>query len=137
MKKLIVDKKYNEKKLDKFIFDKIPNITNNLYYKTLRKKDIKINGKRINNNVTIYEGDEVLVFIDDKLLQPQFNLDTFFEDDNILILNKPYNIEVTGENSLTTIVHSYYKKSNFIPMPCHRIDRNTTGLVFQMVYMQY
>ncbi len=129
MKKLIVDKKYNEKKLDKFIFDKIPNITNNLYYKTLRKKDIKINGKRINNNVTIYEGDEVLVFIDDKLLQPQFNLDIFFEDDNILILNKPYNIEVTGENSLTTFVHNYYNNLNFRPMPCHRIDRNTTGLV--------
>ena len=129
MKKLIVNKKYNEKKLDKFIFDKIPNITNNLFYKTLRKKDIKINGKRINEIVTVFEGDEVLVFIDDKLLQPQFNLDVFFEDDNILVLNKPVNLEVTGDNSLTTYVHSVYCNCSFKPMPCHRIDRNTTGLV--------
>ena len=129
MKKLIVDKKYNGKKLDKFVFDFIPNLTNNLFYKTLRKKDIKVNGNRISENVIVFEGDEILVFIDDKLLLPQFNLDTFFEDDNILILNKPYNIEVTGENSLTTIVHSCYKNSKFMPMPCHRIDRNTTGLV--------
>lgn len=129
MKKFIVDKKYNGKKLDKFIFDSIPNLTNNLFYKTLRKKDIKINDKRINSNVTIFEGDEVLVFIDDKLLHFNFDLDIFFEDDNILIIDKPYNIEVTGKNSLTSYVHKYYSNCAFKPMPCHRIDRNTTGLV--------
>lgn len=129
MKKLIVDKKYNGKKLDKFVFDFIPNLTNNLFYKTLRKKDIKVNGKRISEIVTIFEGDEVLVFIDDKLLKPQFNLNIFFEDANILILNKSVNLEVTGDNSLTTYVHKVYCNCSFKPMPCHRIDRNTTGLV--------
>ena len=129
MKKLIVDKKYNEKKLNKFLFDNIQNLTSNLYHKTLRKKDIKVNGKRINENITVYEGDEILVFIPDNLLESQFNLNIFFEDDNILIINKPYNIEVTGDNSLTTYVHQKYVDSIFKPMPCHRIDRNTTGLV--------
>lgn len=129
MKKLIVDKKYNEKKLNKFLFDNIQNLTSNLYYKTLRKKDIKINGKRINENVTVFEGDEILVYIPDNLLESQLNLDVFFEDDNILIINKPHNIEVTGNNSLTAYVHQKYANSIFKPMPCHRIDRNTTGLV--------
>ena len=129
MKKLIVDKKYNEKKLNKFLFDNIQNLTSNLYYKTLRKKDLKINGKRINENVTVFEGDEILVYIPDNLLESQFNLDVFFEDDNILIVNKPYNVEVTGNNSLTTYVLQKYADSIFKPMPCHRIDRNTTGLV--------
>ena len=126
MKKLIVDKKYNGKKLNTFVLENIPNITSSLFYKTLRKKDIKINGKRINENVSVFEGDEVLVYIADSLLT--FNLNIFFEDDNILIINKPYNIEVTGNNSLTTYVHQKYN-STFKPMPCHRIDRNTTGLV--------
>lgn len=129
MKKLIVNKKYNEKRLDKFVLENIPNLTNNLFYKTLRKKDIRVNGKRISQNVTVFEGDEVLVFIDDKLLQPQFSLNIFFEDENILILNKPVNLEVTGNNSLTTYVHQFFSNCNFKPMPCHRIDRNTTGLV--------
>ena len=129
MKKLIVDKKYNGKKLDKFVFDFIPNLTNNLFYKTLRKKDIKVNGNRISENVIVFEGDEILVFIDDKFLQPQFNLNIFFEDENILLLNKPVNLEVTGDNSLTTYVHKFYCNYSFKPMPCHRIDRNTTGLV--------
>ena len=128
MKKLIVNKKYNGKKLNKFLFDNIPSLNLNLFYKTLRKKDIKINGKRINENINVFEGDEVLVYISDDLLETNFNLDIFFEDENILVINKPYNIEVTGDNSLTTYVHQKYP-NDFKPMPCHRLDRNTTGLV--------
>ena len=119
MKKLIVNKKYSEKKLNKFLLDTIPNLTSGLFYKTLRKKDIKINGNRISENVIVFEGDEILVFIDDKLLQPNFILDIFFEDENILIINKPINIEVTGNNSLTTYVHQKYSTFPFKPMPCH------------------
>lgn len=129
MKKLIVTKNYNEKKLNKFLFDEIPNLTNNLFYKTLRKKDIKVNGKRINENITIFEGDEILVYISDEILSSSFLLDIFFEDDNILLINKPHGIEVTGEHSLTTYVHKKYSYYDYKPMPCHRIDRNTVGLV--------
>ena len=50
MKRLIVDKKYDQKKLNKFLQDKIPNLTSTLFYKTLRKKDIKVNGLRIKEN---------------------------------------------------------------------------------------
>lgn len=127
MKKLIVDNKYNGKKLNIFLLDKIPNLSSNQFYKVLRKKDIKVNGKRIHDNINVFEKDEILVYISDEQLFNNFKLNIFFEDDNILIIDKPYNIEVTGENSLTTYVHQNY--SDFTPMPCHRIDRNTTGLV--------
>ena len=129
MKKLVVDKKYDGKKLNKFLFLNISGLTEGIFYKTLKKKDIKINGKRVNSNVTINEGDEVLVYISDELLNKEVPLDIVYEDENILIVNKPYNLEVTGENSLTSIIHNKYKESSFLPMPCHRIDRNTQGLV--------
>lgn len=129
MKKLIVNEKYDGKKLNKFLLDNIPNLTTNLLYKALRKKDIKINGKRINDNVSVFLGDEILVYISDDLLSNKTKLEIFYEDDNILIINKPINLEVTGDNSLTSIVHEYYSSSLFKPMPCHRLDRNTTGLV--------
>ena len=129
MKRLIVDKKYDNKKLNVFLNDMLPTLTNNLFYKTLRKKDIKINGKRVNKNINVFEGDEILVYILDELLSPSIGLDIFYEDDNILIINKPYNLEVTGENSLTSLVHTYYKDCEYKPMPCHRLDRNTTGLI--------
>ena len=127
MKKLIVDKKYDNKKLNKFLQDNIPNLSSNLFFKTLRKKDIKINGKRVNENVSVFEGDEVLLYISDELLS--VNLDIVFEDDNILIVNKEAGIEVTGNESLTTVIHKKYIDCGYMPMPCHRLDRNTSGLV--------
>ena len=113
MKTLIVNKKYDNKKLSNFLLGNIENLSSNLFYKTLRKKDIKVNGKRVNTDILIHENDKILVYISDK----------------ILIINKPIGIEVTGNNSLTSIVHNLYKTSEFLPMPCHRIDRNTIGLV--------
>jgi len=128
MKKLVVNKKYNGKKLNKFLFDNLPSLNSNLFYKTLRKKDIKVNGKRVNENINIFEGDEILLYISDNLLDYHLKLDIFFEDENILIINKPNNIEVVGNNSLTSYIHKIYTDS-FKPMPCHRLDRNTTGLI--------
>lgn len=129
MKRLIVPQKYANKKLNKFLQDSIPTLTNNLFYKTLRKKDIKINGKRISENVSVYENDEVLLYISDELLEGKIKLDVIYEDENILIINKPAELEVVGDISLTSIIHKQYSNCEFLPMPCHRLDRNTKGLI--------
>ena len=128
MKKLIVNKKYDQKKLNKFLQDSIPNLNNNLLYKTLRKKDIKVNGKRVNENLTIFKNDVVEVYISDDLLENKAELKIVFEDENILVIDKPSGIEVTGNNSLTSLIHNQYSNCGFLPMPCHRLDRNTSGL---------
>lgn len=129
MKRLIVNKKYNNKKLNKFLQDSIPNLSTNLLYKTLRKKDVKVNGKRINENISIFENDIIEVYISDSLLEKNIALNTIFEDDNILVIDKPAQIEVTGNNSLTSLIHNQYSNCEFLPMPCHRLDRNTKGLI--------
>ena len=129
MRKLVVDKKYNGKKLNKVILEKIPDIKYSTFCKLLRKKDIKVNGKRVNKDVEIFENDEVLIYIQDDLLRSYKEIETVFEDDNILVINKDAGIEITGDNSLTSIVQELYKEKGCRPMPCHRLDRNTTGLV--------
>lgn len=129
MRKINVPEKYNGKKLTKFILDTFPNLSPNMLYKALRQKDIKIDGARTNKDCTIYTANEILVYIADDFLCPTPDLDIIFEDENILIINKPACLEVTGEDSLTNIVHTKYSSSSFLPMPCHRLDRNTTGLV--------
>lgn len=129
MKKLIVPNKYDGKKLSKFIFDSFPYLSNNIFYRALRQKDIKINGSRVNSDCTIFQNDELLVYISDELLCPSIDLNIVYEDNNILVINKPANIEVTGNDSLTDIVHQKFSTADFLPMPCHRLDRNTTGLV--------
>ena len=129
MKKLIVPPKYDRKKLSKFILDSFPHLSTNMLYKALRQKDIKIDGTRTNKDCIVYAGSEILIYIADNLICPDVDLNIVFEDENILIINKPTNLEVTGNNSLTTIVHHKYSNCKFSPMPCHRLDRNTTGLV--------
>lgn len=129
MKELIVTTKYNNSNISKFIFDSFPYLSSNTFYKALRQKDIKLNGNRINKDCTVYTGDKLLVYISDELLVPNFDLNIIYEDENILLLNKPANIEVTGNNSLTSFVCDKYCSSSFKPAPCHRLDRNTTGLV--------
>ena len=80
MKKLVVNKKYDEKKLNKFLLDNVPNLTYGLFCNTLRKKDIKINGKRVNKDISVFEGDEILVYISDSLLDSKssINLNIIF-----------------------------------------------------------
>ena len=129
MKELRVPSKYDGKKLSTYLLNCVENLSTNLFYKTLRKKDIKINNKRVSTDVILKENDEILLYIDDKYLLNKVNLKIVYEDENILVLDKPYNIEVTGKNSLTQQVQKKYENEKFKPMPCHRIDRNTKGLV--------
>ena len=129
MKEIIVNKKYHEKKLNKVILEELPNINYPTFCKLLRKKDIKVNGKRINKDIFVYENDKIDIYLPKELQDIKINLDKVYEDENILVINKPANIEVTGSNSLTEIINKQYTNCEFRPQPCHRIDRNTTGLV--------
>lgn len=125
MKIIVVDEKHNNKKLDRVILDSFPNLNSNTLYKALRKKDIRVNDKRVSENIIIHTDDVIKVFICDELLENKHNLSIVYEDNFILVADKPINLEVTGENSLTTLLEKNY---SFIK-PCHRLDRNTTGLV--------
>ena len=129
MKEIIVNKKYHEKKLNKVILEELSNINYPTFCKLLRKKDIKINGKRINKDMLVYENDKIEIYLPKELEETKINLDKVYEDENILVINKPAKIEVTGSNSLTEIINKQYTNCEFKPQPCHRIDRNTTGLV--------
>lgn len=130
MRKLIVDKKYNNKKLTNFLLDSFNGLSINTIYKALRKKDILVNDVRVKDNVVLNTGDNVTVYITDNYLFKQVHLDIVFEDDNIAVVNKSSGIEVVDENSsaetLTTILEKQMQSSVF---PCHRLDRNTSGLV--------
>ncbi len=129
MKKLNVPKKYNNKKLSTFVFDTFPTINKNSWYKALRKKDVRINGVRINSDCLIFAGDEITLYITDNFLfeENKFNINIIFEDNNILVVYKPESLSVTdSSSSLTSILQNKYGKNI---KPCHRIDRNTKGLV--------
>lgn len=132
MKKIIVDKKYDGKKLNTFLLDNFNGLSLNTIYKALRKKDIRINNVKTNENCSIHAGDEITVFITDNLLYKSFDLNIVYEDDNIIVINKPIGIEVVSndenEITLTKILQENFSSKGF-PLPCHRLDRNTYGLL--------
>ena len=129
MQILNVENKFDNKKICDYLLLKYPNLKQNTLFKALRKKDIRVNNVKISENVIIHSGDEIKIFIVDDLLENNYNkskLDIIYQDDNILVVNKPAGIEVNGNNSLTSQCKKYL---NSFVSPCHRLDRNTTGLV--------
>lgn len=131
MRKIIVDKKFNNKKIQNILQFNFNGLSSSLFFKTLRKKDIKVNGKRITDNIIVFENDIIEIYLDDKYLFKVFSLDILYEDDNILVINKPQGIEVLSdeETCLTNLIRQKYRFKNNFPYPCHRLDRNTSGLV--------
>ena len=114
MKELAVPKKYDGKKLNTFLLDSFDGLTLNLVYKALRKKDIRVNDQRVNENVLLNVGDHVKIYLTDEQLYKEENcsIAIVYEDENIVVVNKPANIEVVGEHSLTSSLISYYLNIN-------------------------
>ena len=125
MQKITVTPKFDNKKLSDFLYSNFNGLTKNTLYKAFRKKDIRINDIKIGEDTIVHCNDIITIYIIDGLLYKKINIEKIYEDDNILIVNKPDGIEVVGENSLTTMLSSEY---SYIA-PCHRLDRNTKGLV--------
>ena len=129
MKKFIVNKNNDGKKLNNVVLNEFSGLNINTMYKALRKKDIRVNGVKVSTNIIVYEGDEITVFIQDDLLynNPIKLNDIVYEDDNIIVVDKPAELEITGtKQSLTEHLINLFGYEVF---PCHRLDRNTSGLV--------
>ena len=140
-------------RLDKFLTKSFPNLPQSMMYKSIRKKDVKLNGKRCEISTRLNEGDILSLYLKDEFFQKEpkqydflkapDRLDIVYEDENILILDKkPGLIVHPDENyhfdSLIARVHHYlYEKgeydpegeNSFAPARVNRIDRNTGGIV--------
>lgn len=134
MKELIVKPNYDGKKLNTVLLDTFDGLTLNVLYKTLRKKDIRVNDVKVCENVIVHTGDHLKIYLLDEQLYKKASdfINIVYEDDNIVIVNKPAGIEVVGSHSLTSYLQQFYEQKSTAKdvgiNPCHRLDRNTTGL---------
>ena len=124
---MFVEKFINEK--TQKLFDAIQGISYSFSYarfqKLLRNKDVKINGKRVSENQIIEAGDEVCLYLKEQL-EPALNV--CYEDDNIIVVFKPRQIETVSDfgGDLLGLVSNRLGRKCFA---VHRLDRNTQGLV--------
>ncbi len=148
-KTFVASKDDNDRRIDKIIRKFIPDISLSAIYKYIRKGLIKVNNKKIKPETHVFENDSILIadFLLDsehnadsdnsKKLDDAFNeLQIVYESKDLLIINKPYDVVVQGdEESLDKIVKQYYKTHftnnslSFTPGPLHRLDKKTTGLL--------
>ena len=107
-------------KLSSFLIEKYAGgISYGTVMKLLRKKDVKVNGARVNKDVPLYVGDEVAVYYD---AEKTYSIVEIYRDTDFLIVDKPTGI--TSEDFETVV-----KKQYATAILCHRLDRNTDGLL--------
>ena len=118
MRNFTVDK---QQKLIKFLLGAYgESITYSKLMKLLRQKDIKVNGVRIKNDISLNEGDIVEVYFDGENYQKEIPI--VYADENIVVVNKPYSTSYDGANML---ISNIYPTATSV----HRLDTNTTGLL--------
>lgn len=97
-----------------------------VFNRLLRKKDIKVNGKRVGENIDVLDGDKIAIYMPDESKKPKAEI--IYQDQNIVVANKPDGIEVEsecGDCFLKRVEETVGVKLQAV----HRLDRNTTGLV--------
>lgn len=136
--KYISDKKI---RCDVFLSEKISNLSRTSIQKLIKGKLVFVNGKNIKPNVILEIGDEITVSIPDKkeitLVAEDIDLDIVYEDDYIIIINKPRNMVVhpavgNEKHTLVNALLNHCKLSMINserPGIVHRLDKDTTGLM--------
>ena len=140
MKNLIVKIDNNKEiLLSKYICNEFKNLPYSSFCKALRNKDIRVNDIKVNKDVLVKNKDVLTIYIKDEILFGYSdNIDIVYEDDNIIAVYKPKGIISNNEEKITKInttkineitFEDIVKKYNINTKICHRLDRNTDGLL--------
>ena len=151
MKEIMVTANEAGQRFDKFLAKYLNEAPKSFIYKMLRKKNITLNGKKATGNEKLELHDRIKLFLADDTIEKFSNvriqktnkkLNLVYEDEHILIINKPVGMlsqkAESKDESLVEHIISYLLDSNqitegelqrFKPSICNRLDRNTSGIV--------
>ena len=122
-------------RLDKYLMEQYPALGPGRLNKALRENKIKLNGKKLPLSTRVQNGDVIRLFLQDEQLEarPLPTAVFVYEDNDILIANKPAGIEVDGPAADTLLKRVQATlTANGQPghaVLCHRLDTGTSGLV--------
>lgn len=152
MKQFIIGENEAGQRFDKYLAKLLKEAPKSFFYKMMRKKNITLNGKKATGNEKLSRGDEVKLFLSDETFEKfagntevakaVCRLDIIYEDEDILLINKPAGMlsqpSDSREASLVEYVIGYLLEKGeitgeslktFKPAVCNRLDRNTSGIV--------
>ncbi len=143
----IVDKGQEPLRIDKFLMARIEHATRNKIQQAIANEMVTVDGATIKNNYKVQGGDNIIVYETGNqetsdIVPQNIPLDIVFEDDDLMIINKPAGLVVhpgsgNPDGTLLNAVAWYWQQKNVAidesVMPrfglVHRIDKNTTGLL--------
>lgn len=143
--KLVVDKGQQLLRLDKFLFDKLPKVSRNRLQQAIKAASVRVNESLVKPSYRVKPGDEISIVLafpprDTTIYPEAIPLDIVFEDDELLIVNKPAGMVVHpghGHSSGTLVnalVHHLsnlptHRNGEIRPGLVHRIDKDTSGIL--------
>jgi len=130
-------------RVDKFLMNRVENATRNKIQQAATAGSVFVNDRAVKSNYKVKGGDVVRVLLahppHEQLLVPEeMSLAIVYEDDELLVVNKPAGLVVhpghgnyTGTliNGLIYHFNQLPKNSNNRPGLVHRIDKDTSGLL--------
>jgi len=132
---------YQDQRIDNFLFTFLKGVPKSHIYRIVRKGEVRVNKKRAAAFYRLQEGDIVRlppVFLEDKAKQVPPSKDTssllasriLYEDDYLLIINKPAGMSVHAGSTVRigvveALKHMYPKLPQL--ELAHRLDSETTG----------
>jgi 23S rRNA pseudouridine1911/1915/1917 synthase len=130
-------------RVDKFLMNRVENATRNKIQQAATAGSVFVNDRAVKSNYKVKGGDVVRVLLahppHEQLLVPEeMPLAIVYEDDELLVVNKPAGLVVhpghgnyTGTliNGLIYHFNQLPKNSNNRPGLVHRIDKDTSGLL--------
>lgn len=139
MRTFTVSNEDQGKRVDRYIQKKVPELSFPLLSKLFRKRDVKVNGQRVKENYIVAAGDRVDLYMPADLDHRSpigIEIPVIYEDSNILVVNKPQGIPVQDATGISvekilksTIPACCSSAVGAFPALCHRLDRNTGGLL--------
>lgn len=144
MEKYIVEKEEKGKRLDSYIANKSEKITRTFAEKLIKNGEILVNNKKQKVAYKINEGDIITIekqeAKDIKLKAQNIPVDIIYEDDDIIVVNKPKGMVVHPANgnpdgTLVNAIMAICKDSlsgiggEIRPGIVHRLDKDTSGLL--------
>ena len=139
----LVDKGQTPLRIDKYLMNFVENATRTKIQAAAKNGSIEVNGNVVKSNYRVKPLDEIKVKFEyppheNLLVAENIVLDIFYEDDDLVVINKPAGMVVHpghGNYSGTLINGLIYhfenlpKNSSKRPGLVHRLDKDTSGLL--------
>lgn len=137
-----VDEKDVDCRLDKYLLDKFPDFSRSFIQKMIKENHVSVDNHEKKSNYKLKSGQCVAVSLPEPketdILPENIPLDILYEDNDLLIINKPKDMVVhpsAGHSSGTVVNAVMYHCRNTLsgingeirPGIVHRIDKDTTG----------